>query len=65
MTRAVFFMIIAMRDNSKEKRAIPGKILAQLIKGEKLRVYMKHGSCCGVIFWDGEKLRFSALTDLK
>lgn len=53
-----------LRDEAP-RPTIPSKILADLIKGNKVRCYGKNGGCCGILFWDGEKLRFSAYSDLK
>ena len=64
---------VSMKDKKKNVKAkakaradvIPGRILAALIKGDKIPVYMKYGSCCGMIYYSDGKLRYSVNADLK
>jgi len=60
-----------MKDKKKNVKAkakaradvISGKILAGLIKGDSIPVYMKYGSCCGIVYFSDGKLRFSSNAD--
>ncbi len=44
---------------SSTPSVIPSHILADLSKGKKVKVYNKQGKCCGWVFWNNDKLRFT------